>query len=98
MLDSRPDDFDGRNLFFWACLGLLSASRRLDEALAVEIPEGVEEAESTDPGLLAVLGAVAFRRHLEQALSVSPPSASPGTSGTESVAAEGAPGLRELLR
>ena len=72
MLDSRPDDFEGRNLFFWACLGLLSASRRLDDALAAEIPEGAAEAESSEPGLLAVLGAVAFRLRIEEALATSP--------------------------
>ena len=72
MLDSRPDDFEGRNLFFWACLGLLSASRRLDDTLAAEIPEGAAEAESSEPGLLAVLGAVAFRLRLEEALATSP--------------------------
>lgn len=109
MLDSRPDDFDGRNLFFWACLGLLSASRRLDDALAVDIPEGAGEAEITDPGLLAVLGAVAFRLRFSEVLGGAPDSwaSAPGEGGEGAAGAAGDPAggrlqgvtaLRELMR
>ena len=66
MLDDRPDEFDRRNLFLQAVLGMVSASRRLDAALARESGEEAPVALD-DPWLLCVLGAVAFR---EQAMAV----------------------------
>src|SRR5262245_5610236 len=69
MLDDRPDDFGARNLFLQALLGLISASRRLDAALAKTSP--ATPVPLDEPFLLFVLGLVAFRRrageHIEAA-------------------------------
>ncbi|MFT3772740.1 MAG: hypothetical protein QM820_45705 [Minicystis sp.] len=64
MLDERPDEFDHRNLFLHALLGMISAGRRLDAAAAqTSNPEAPPVAED-DPWLLCVLGMIAFRERL----------------------------------
>jgi hypothetical protein len=67
MLDQRPDEFDQRNLFLQAVLGLVSVSRRLDAALA---PQSVaaEAVAPDDPWLLCVVGMVALRERVMAAV------------------------------
>jgi hypothetical protein len=63
MLDERPDEFDQRNLFLHAVLGMISASSRLDAALAEE-PVTEAPVAPDDPWLLCVLGMVATRERV----------------------------------
>lgn len=75
MLDTRPDEFDHRNLFLHALLGLLSACRRLDEAAKARSDEAADPVPPDDPFLLFVLGMMSFRLRLGEALDAVPPPA-----------------------
>jgi len=60
MLDQRPDEFDHRNLFLHALLGMVSAARKLDSALERAGDAHRAPVPEDDPWLLCVLGMVAF--------------------------------------
>ncbi|WP_437960345.1 hypothetical protein WME76_12335 [Sorangium sp. So ce119] len=92
MLDERPDEFQDRNLFFQAILGLVSLCRRLDVALD---PVSTDEpAPADEPFLLFMLGLVAFRQRAMRSLETAGPDPSrpPAQCAAESVS------LHELLR
>lgn len=94
MLDSRPDAFDDRNLFFHALLGLAAAGEQLDRALAVAAPDGEATVPPDHPWLLCLLGAVAFRQRLAAIVASAVPDRADAAGDP---GAERAP-LRELLR
>lgn len=81
MLDTRPDEFDHRNLFLHALLGLISAGKKLDAALGSESPEAglsITPADDNDDWLFCVLGMVSFHQRLHHHLgSVEAPPPSP---------------------
>jgi hypothetical protein len=94
MLDERPNEFDQRNLFLQAVLGLVSVSRHLDEALSTSSDD--EPLPLSHPWLLCVLGMVALR---ERAMTVLAPIISSPRSSRESQTYSHAPlPLQEILR
>lgn len=95
MLDSRPTAFDDRNFFFHGLLGLISLSRKLDVALAVESPPDADSVPPDNPWLLCVLGAVAFRTKLAETLATAAPDLPPPAPSSASDERES---LRGLLR
>ena len=72
MLDARPDEFDHRNLFLHALLGMLSACRRLDAAAQETSDPEEAPVPLDDPFLLGVLGMMSFRTRLGVALDAVP--------------------------
>jgi hypothetical protein len=91
MLDERPDEFDERNLFLQAVLGLVSVSRRLDCALTTT-PDA-EPIPSDDPWLICVLGMVALRERVIAVLD-----GVPSTAGPTRELRHGPATLTEILR
>lgn len=92
MLDERPDEFEHRNLFLHALLGMISAGQRLGAAIEPGDPSA-DPAPLEDPWLLCVLGVVAFHSRLKDHLAqveapLAPPAPVPAAR----------PPLRDLLR
>jgi hypothetical protein len=70
-LDRHACDWRERNPLLHLALGLLSAARRLDAVLEqFAVPDGARAADRRDPLLVDfVLGAIAFRGRVADALS-----------------------------
>lgn len=83
ILERRPDDFAERNLLLQLTMGLIAASRTLDELLDAHAPvsparrpPSVAGGEPRDPaedaGALVILGLIAFKERLATALAATP--------------------------
>lgn len=72
MLNEKPNEFDERNLFLQALMGLLSATQRLERAIEASPDPDAEPVPEDEPFLLCVLGFVSFREKLHSALASVP--------------------------
>lgn len=94
ILDQRPDAFEERNLFYWAVLGLVSATGALDGLLDRHGRGDGAPPDLGDPDLLAVLGAVSLSQRIRAALPPAGPARAPDADDADA----DAPLPRELLR
>jgi hypothetical protein len=96
LLDTRPDDFRERNLFYWATLGLLSRSQQLKKLLNSQ-PTTDTPPDLDDEALLAVLGLVAVSEKSQTHITAAATDADTTTDVDVDVD-EDRLSLRELLR